>query len=175
MSLLHRLLSQSTVIFGARIFGAGLALAGGLELMLVCDLAVADDGARIGDQHANFGLVAGGGGSQRLPRAVGLRRAKELMLLGGWLGAQQALEWGLVQRVTPAGQLAASLEQMARELASLSLAASRTAKALANRALDVDIATGLDLEKAMVAKHMRSADAVEGLRAFREKRKPKFA
>ena len=64
---------------------------------------------------------------------------------------------------------------MAGELASLSLTASRTAKALANRALDVDLATGLALEKAMIAEHMRSADAVEGLRAFREKRKPKFA
>jgi len=146
-----------------------------IELVLVCDLAVADEGARIGDQHANFGLVAGGGGSQRLPRAVGLRRAKELMLLGGWLSAQQALDWGLVQRVAPAGRVAEVLDQIARELASLSLSAGRTAKALANRALDVDLGTGLALEKAMVAEHMRSADAVEGLRAFREKRKPQFA
>ena len=176
LELLHRVLNRIEALPQPVIAGInGLALAGGLELMLVCDLAVADESARIGDQHANFGLVAGGGGSQRLPRAVGLRRAKELMLLGGWLGAKQALEWGLVQRVAPAGQLAESLEEMARELAVLSLSASRTAKALANRALDVDIATGLALEKAMVAEHMRSADAVEGLRAFREKRKPKFA
>ena len=65
----------------------GLALAGGLELLLVADLVIADEAARIGDQHANFGLVAGGGGSHRLPRLVGARRAKELMLLGGWLSA----------------------------------------------------------------------------------------
>ena len=176
LELLHRVLNRIEALPQPVIAGInGLALAGGLELMLVCDLAVADEGARIGDQHANFGLVAGGGGSQRLPRAVGLRRAKELMLLGGWLSATQALEWGLVQRVAPAGQLAEALELIARELAALSLSASRTAKALANRALDVDIATGLALEKAMVAEHMRSADAVEGLRAFREKRKPKFA
>ena len=80
----------------------GLALAGRLELMIVCDLVVADEGAKFGDQHANFGLVAGGGGSQRLPPVIGLRRGKELMLLGGWLGAREALEWGLVNRVAPA-------------------------------------------------------------------------
>ncbi len=176
LELLHRVLNRIEALPQPVVAGInGLALAGGLELMLVCDLAVADEGAKIGDQHANFGLVAGGGGSQRLPRAVGLRRAKELMLLGGWLGAQQALEWGLVQRVAPAGQLAEVLDQLARELASLSSAASRTAKALANRALDVDLGAGLALEKAMIAEHMRSADAVEGLRAFQEKRKPKFA
>ena len=176
LELLHRVLNRIEALPQPVVAGInGLALAGGLELMLVCDLAVADEGAKIGDQHANFGLVAGGGGSQRLPRAVGLRRAKELMLLGGWLSALQALEWGLVQRVAPAGQLAAALDKMAGELASLSLAASRTAKALANRALDVDLPTGLALEKAMIAEHMRSADAVEGLRAFREKRKPTFA
>ena len=81
----------------------GLALAGGLELVLVADLVVADEAARLGDQHANFGLVAGGGGSQRLPRLIGARRAKELMLLGGWLTAPEALAWGLVNRVVPAG------------------------------------------------------------------------
>ena len=176
LDLLHHVFNRIEALPQPVIAGInGLALAGGLELVLVCDLAVADEGARIGDQHANFGLVAGGGGSQRLPRAVGLRRAKELMLLGGWLSAQQALDWGLVQRVAPAGRVAEVLDQIARELASLSLSAGRTAKALANRALDVDLGTGLALEKAMVAEHMRSADAVEGLRAFREKRKPQFA
>ena len=176
LELLHHVLNRIEALPQPVIAGInGLALAGGLELVLVCDLAVADESARIGDQHANFGLVAGGGGSQRLPRAVGLRRAKELMLLGGWLSAQQALDWGLVQRIAPAGQVTAALDRIAGELATLSLSAGRTAKALANRALDVDLSTGLALEKAMVAEHMRSADAVEGLRAFREKRKPRFA
>ena len=152
----------------------GLALAGGLELVLVCDLVVADAEARLGDQHANFGLLAGGGGSQRLPRVVGPRRAKELMLLGGWLGAEQALAWGLVNRVAPAGTLHETLTEMAGTLANLSVSASRSAKALVNRALDVDLATGLDLEAAEVARHMRGADAAEGLAAFVGKRKPVF-
>ncbi|MDP3912019.1 MAG: enoyl-CoA hydratase-related protein [Gemmatimonadales bacterium] len=176
MELWHRVYNRIEALPQPVVAGInGLALAGGLELVLVCDLAVADEGARIGDQHANVGLVAGGGGSQRLPRAVGLRRAKELMLLGGWLSARVAAEWGLVTRVAPAGQLPRVLDEVAGALAALSASASRTAKALANRALDLDLGAGLALEKALVAEHMRSADAAEGLRAFVEKRKPHFA
>ena len=152
----------------------GLALAGGLELVLVADLVVADADARLGDQHANFGLVAGGGGSQRLPRLIGARRAKELMLLGGWLTAPQALAWGLVNRVAPAGTVPAAVEELALALADKSASASRTVKALVNRALDVDLASGLELERELVAAHMRGADAAEGLRAFAEKRTPVF-
>jgi enoyl-CoA hydratase len=176
MDLWHRVYNRIEALPQPVIAGVnGLALAGGLELVLVCDLAVADEGAKIGDQHANFGLVAGGGGSQRLPRVIGLRRAKELMLLGGWLSAREALQWGLVNRVAPAGQLSKTLDEMAGALAALSGSASRTVKTLANRALDVDLGAGLALEKALVADHMRSADAREGLRAFVEKRKPQFA
>ncbi len=176
MDLWHRVYNRIEALPLPVIAGVnGLALAGGLELVLVCDLAVADEGAKIGDQHANFGLVAGGGGSQRLPRAIGLRRAKELMLLGGWLGAREALEWGLVNRVAPAGQLSKTLDELAGALAALSSSASRTVKTLANHALDIDLGAGLALEKALVADHMRSADAREGLRAFVEKRKPQFA
>jgi enoyl-CoA hydratase len=152
----------------------GFALAGGLELVLVCDLVVADEDARIGDQHANFGLVAGGGGSQRLPRLIGARRAKELMYLGGWLSARQAVEWGIVNRVAPAGKLVETLDELARDLASKSGSANRTVKTLVNRSFDCDLATGLELERAAVARHMQSADAKEGLRAFAEKRRPAF-
>ena len=151
----------------------GLALAGGLELTLVCDLVVVDEEARLGDQHANFALVAGGGGSQRLPRLIGMRRAKELMLLGGWIGARQALDWGLVNRVVPAGTVEAATHELARELASRSGAASRTVKILVDRSLDLELAEGLALERSMVAEHMRTDDAAAGLRAFRERARRK--
>ena len=152
----------------------GFALAGGLELALVVDLVVADESARLGDQHANFGLVAGGGGSQRLPRLIGARRAKELMLLGGWLSAAQSLEWGLVNRVAPAGRLEAEVGELATSLADKSPSGNRTVKALVDRGLDMDLGKGLALELDLVAEHMRSADAAEGLRAFAEKRAPVF-
>ena len=105
MHLWHRVFNRLEALPVPVVAGVhGFALAGGLELALVVDLVVADESARLGDQHANFGLVAGGGGSQRLPRLIGARRAKELMLLGGWLSAAQSLEWGLVNRVAPAGR-----------------------------------------------------------------------
>ena len=175
MGLWHRVFDRIEALPLPVIAGVhGLALAGGLELLLVADLVVADEGARLGDQHANFGLVAGGGGSQRLPRLIGVRRAKELMLLGGWLSAAEALAWGLVNRVVPAGTVAKAVEEMAGTLAAGSGSANRTVKTLVNRAFDTDLAEGLELERRLVAQHMRSADAAEGLRAFAEKRKPVF-
>lgn len=175
MGLWHRVFDRIEALPVPVIAGVhGLALAGGLELVLVADLVAADEAARLGDQHANFGLVAGGGGSQRLPRLIGARRAKELMLLGGWLSAAEALAWGLVNRVAPAGTVTAVVEEIAATLAAGSASANRTVKALVNRAFDAELGEGLALERRLVALHMRSADAAEGLRAFAEKRKPVF-
>src|SRR6185503_19068986 len=140
MSLWHRVFDRIERLPVPVVAGVhGLALAGGLELTLVCDLVVADEEARLGDQHVNFALVAGGGGSQRLPRLIGARRAKELMLLGGWLDARQALAWGLVNRVAPAGTVDAATRALAEELAQKSGAASRTVKRLVDRGLDLDL------------------------------------
>jgi enoyl-CoA hydratase/carnithine racemase len=175
MSLWHRVFDRIEALPVPLVAGVhGLALAGGLELLLVADLVVMDETARLGDQHANFGLVAGGGGSQRLPRLIGARRAKELMLLGGWVEAPQALAWGLVNRVAPAGQLEEAVLALARELAGKSVAASRVAKRLVDQGLDLTLPEGLALERRLAAEHLRGADAAEGLRAFAEKRAPVF-
>jgi enoyl-CoA hydratase len=175
MHLWHRVFNRVEALPVPVVAGVhGFALAGGLELALVVDLVVADESARLGDQHANFGLVAGGGGSQRLPRLIGARRAKELMLLGGWLSAAQSLEWGLVNRVARAGRLEAEVDELATSLADKSPSGNRTVKALVDRGLDMDLGKGLALELELVAEHMRSADAAEGLRAFAEKRAPVF-
>ncbi len=175
MGLWHRVFDRIEALPVPVIAGVhGLALAGGLELVLVADLVVAEEAARLGDQHANFGLVAGGGGSQRLPRLVGARRAKELMLFGGWLTASEALAWGLVNRVVPTGTVTPAVAELAAALAAGSGSAHRTVKSLVARSFDTELAVGLELERRLVAQHMRSADAAEGLRAFAEKRKPVF-
>ena len=144
----------------------------------MADLVVADEEARLGDQHANFGLVAGGGGSQRLPRLIGARRAKELMLLGGWLSAAQALEWGLVNRVAPAGHARRRRSRSwPTSLADKSGSANRTVKALVDRGLDMPTSPGPRSSSSIWSpSHMRSrADAAEGLSPpFAEKRAPVF-
>jgi enoyl-CoA hydratase/carnithine racemase len=148
----------------------GFALAGGLELTLVADLVVAERTARLGDQHANYGLVPGGGGSQRLPRIVGARRAKELILLGSWIEADEALAWGLVNLVVEPGCLAAELDRVATALVRRGRAAAITSKHLVRRSTEVDLSTGLGEEIAAVCEHMRKRDSIEGISAFLGKR-----
>lgn len=153
----------------------GLALAGGLELVAVCDLAVAAENAKLGDQHANFGLVPGGGGSQRLPRLIGVRRAKELLLTGRWLSAAEALDIGLVNRVAPAGKLEELVREITDDLVKKkSPMASRMIKGLVNRGMQADLATGLELEVQGILRHFSTEDCKEGIAAFREKRPPVF-
>ncbi len=153
----------------------GLALAGGLELVMVCDLAVAVESARMGDQHANFGLVPGGGGSQRLPRLVGIRRAKELLLTGRWLSAAEALDIGLVNRVAPAGKLDEVVKEITDDLVKKkSPMASTMIKGLVDKGMQADLRTGLELEVQGILRHFRTEDCQEGIAAFREKRPPVF-
>ncbi len=153
----------------------GMALAGGLELVMVCDLAIASEDARIGDQHANFGLIPGGGNTQRLPRALGSRKAKYLMLTGDWLSGAEAEKIGLVNKAVPANELDKAVKDLTDKLVEKSPLASRAIKFLANKGMETDLATGLDLEIEMAALHMGSSEDVrDGLQAFREKKKPVF-
>ncbi|TAK31597.1 MAG: enoyl-CoA hydratase/isomerase family protein [Chloroflexota bacterium] len=152
----------------------GLALAGGLELSMVCDLAVADEEARLGDQHSNFGLIGGGSGSQRLPRLIGTRRAKELLFLGNWISGKEAERIGLINKAVPADKLDETINEMAARLASKSLVASRTIKDLVDRGMQADLYTALDLEVWACLRHNLTKDATEGITAFIEKRTPVF-
>ena len=152
----------------------GMALAGGLELVLICDLVIASEQAKIGDQHANFGLIAGGGGTQRLPRKIGITRAKELLITGDWISAQKAKEWGLVNEVVPADKLEEAASELVNKIASKSAAASRAVKLLVNQGMQTNLTDALRLEQWAVQYHFTGEDVKEGLAAFKEKRKPAF-
>ena len=152
----------------------GFALAGGLETVLACDLAICSRDAALGDQHANFGLVAGGGGTQRLPRIVGPRRAKELMFTGRRLSPAEAKEWGLVNRIADPDDLDDAVEELVDTLAEKSRRAASVAKHLVDRGADLDTETGLELEREQVCSYMFEDDAKEGLQAFAEGRAPEF-
>lgn len=153
----------------------GVCVAGGLELLLACDLVLAADTARIGDGHLNFGQLPGAGGSQRLPRAIGLLRAKHLMLTGQLLTAEQAREIGLVNEVVPHAELDAALERLIGQLAEKSRVGLASAKHLANKTLTSDLEEGLRYEIDFVLNYATTVpDATEGLLAFKEKRKPAY-
>jgi len=153
----------------------GLALAGGLELVLACDVAFAAESARLGDQHAQFGLVPGWGGSQRLPRLIGRRRALELMLSARWLDAAEALSFGLINRVVPDAELREHTFAYCRELAARSRSGLGLMKQLVDRGLDLPLDAALALELALAAPALQGDDVAEGLAAFAEKRPPRFS
>jgi enoyl-CoA hydratase len=152
----------------------GLALAGGLELVLCCDLALAADDARIGDAHANYGLLPGGGGTVRLPRRVGPALAKELMFTGAFVPATDLRHSGLFNHVVPAAELEGAVDALVDQIARKSPLGLRRMKQLADDALQRSPDAGLRAELMASALHSRSADMAEGLAAFHDKRDPEF-
>jgi len=152
----------------------GLALAGGLELILAGDVVFAGQSARLGDQHAQFGLIPGWGGSQRLPRLIGRRRALELMLSARWLNAEEALGFGLINYVIEDDKLLDSALAYCQQLCQRSSRGLALMKQLTDRGLDMPLEQGLDLELDLATPALRSDSVSEGLKAFVEKRAPKF-
>lgn len=152
----------------------GLALAGGLELVLCCDLVIAAESAKLGDAHANYGLLPGGGSSIRLPRKIGRNRANYLLFTGEFLPAADFVAMGLVNRVVPDDQLEAAVEELVGVLAAKSPAGLRRMKQLVADGLEQPVASGLRLELLASEAHAHSADMAEGLAAFEEKRAPRF-
>ena len=147
----------------------GCALAGGLELALACDLIVAADDAEFGDQHINVDLIPGGGGSQRLPRAIGARRALELQMLGDRIDADCALAWGLVQSVHPLETLREEAIAVAATIASRDRLAVRRIRELGQAASTLPLRDGLALELATAIDHLSGSEPPDALRRFADK------
>ena len=152
----------------------GLAMAGGLEMVMACDLVFAAESAKLGDAHSNFGVFPGAGGAAILPRRIGLNRAKYLLFSGENVSAQEMMEWGLVNKVVPDADLRQSVQTFTDKLSDKSPAVLRRMKAVANRSMNVDEPAALADEMLNLRAHMRSWDMREGLTAFAEKRKPNF-
>jgi enoyl-CoA hydratase/carnithine racemase len=152
----------------------GAAIAGGLELALACDFIVAADHARFGFSEVSRGIMPGGGGTQQLPRAIGVRRAKELIFTGDTFDAAEALRCGLVNHVYPAAALQEETHALVRRILANAPIAVRQAKKAVSFGLQMDLRTGLFFEIEAYSRLIPTADRQEGIRAFNEKRPPRF-
>ena len=152
----------------------GDALGGGLELALCCDLRVAASKALLGLPEVRLGVMPGSGGTQRLPRLIGLARAKELILLGEFIDAHTALGFGLVNRVVPPGHAESTARELAETLALRGPVAVREAKGLLDTTLDGSLAAGQIDELRASERVFSSEDMLEGAAAFVEKRSAEF-
>jgi enoyl-CoA hydratase len=167
-------IEASTCIFIAAV--NGVCVAGGLEVLLACDVAIAAEGAMIGDGHIKFAQLPGAGGSQRLPRAVGVMRAKHLMLTGRMMTGTEAERIGLVTEAVPDGRLMAHARELAGALAARSPTAIRSMKRLVNQGMSGSLEDGLRFEMDHVHAYATTHPvATEGLMAFKEKRQPVFS
>jgi enoyl-CoA hydratase/carnithine racemase len=144
----------------------GYAMAGGFELLQACDVAVVQSDAVLADNHARFGMVPGGGGSQRLPRLVGRHRAAALILTGDRLSGSEALAWGLAYRAPEPADFDTALEELLASLASRQPAAQRCTKRLIRSGLDLPLADALALEREVVVEHLSGEAAGESIAGF---------
>jgi enoyl-CoA hydratase len=152
----------------------GFALGGGLELALACDFIYASSRARMGQPEVTLGLIPGFGGTQRLSRAIGSRRAKELIFTGQPITADEGRELGLVNRVVPGRELLQACLEVAQKIAANAWTAVLQAKRVMHHGDRVSLSGGLAMEKDACALCFASPDQCEGLTAFLEKRQPRF-
>ena len=152
----------------------GFALGGGLELAMSLDILVAADTAQLGQPEINIGVIPGGGGTQRLTRAVGKSKAMEMILSDRRIGAEEARMLGLVSRVVPKEACVAEAKKVAAEIATKSPVAVKLAKMAVNKAFEMGLSDGLDFERELFYMLFSSEDAREGMHAFMDKRKPEF-
>ena len=152
----------------------GFCLGGGMELALACDVRLASSAAKFGQPEVNLGIIPGGGGTQRLPRVVGMGAAMRLILSGEMIDAAEALRIGLVEEVVAPEELMKRAMALAGAIASKSPVAVAAAKEATRAALSLPLAEGLKLETALFQLCFSSEDKAEGVRAFLEKRTPSF-
>ena len=152
----------------------GLALGGGTELALCCDIRVAVDTAIMGQPEINLGIIPGYGGTQRLPRLVGVGMAKKMILTGEHIKAEEAYRIGLVDMLVPKAELDAAVAKLCSKIASKSPIALAMSKEAVNMGIQADLRTGLSIEARCFCMCFGSQDRVEGMTAFLEKRKPVF-
>ena len=152
----------------------GLALGGGCELALACDIRIASDEAIFGQPEINLGIMPGAGGTQRLAKTVGVGWAKQLIYTGDNIKASEALQIGLVTKVVPGDALMDEAKKLAGKLASKGTIAMRMAKKCINYGMSVDLKSGLLFEQKIWAFLFSTEDQKEGMKAFIEKRKPQF-
>jgi enoyl-CoA hydratase/carnithine racemase len=152
----------------------GYALGSGLELTLGCDIAIVAEGTTLGLVETRVGAIPAGGGTQLLPRLVGLPRAKELIFTGRRFSAEEALGWRMVNTVVPLDRLEATVQELAEEITKSAPIANTQAKLAMNMALDVDIRTGMEAESALYERTLTSRDRAEAVEAFNQRRSPNF-
>lgn len=152
----------------------GVAFGGGCEMALACDMVIATEDARFAQPEVKRGIVPGGGGTQRLPRRIGIGRAKEMIFSGEPIDAKTALAWGLANRVVPRAQLMDEARKLAASIAANGPIAVRQSKKAIDRGYDLALDTGLVLEIEAYNVAMASQDRHEGINAFNEKRPPVF-
>jgi len=153
----------------------GYALGGGLELALCCDFRVCGDNAKVGQPEIQLGIIPGAGGTQRLPRLVGPSRAKDLIFSGRFVDAAEALAIGLVDRVVAPDDVYTAARELVGRYVGGPAYALRAAKEAVDRGLEVDLNTGLEVERLQFTALFATEDRATGMRAFVEKAKPKFA
>jgi enoyl-CoA hydratase/carnithine racemase len=152
----------------------GAAYAGGLEISLCCDFIYASENVRFALTEVTLGIMPGAGGTQTLPRAVGVRRAKEILLTGKPFSAQDAFEWGMVNRLCKPETLMAETMATAATIASNAPISTRQIKQSVNYGLNMDLQSGMMFEIEAYNRMVPTEDRREGIRSFNEKRKPNF-
>eukprot|EP00775_Hariotina_reticulata_P003240 gene3240-3517_t len=152
----------------------GAAFGGGAELALACDLRIGDPQALLAFPETRLGIMPGAGGTQRLPRLVGLGAAKELIFTAKRVGAPEAVRLGLLDHCVDQGKAMERALELARDIAQCAPLSLRAAKAAINQGIEVDLGSGLKLEEALYAQLLPTRDRIEGLKAFAEKRQPLY-